>query len=351
MTGKPKRAATLSDKAKKTAAIAATESKDDEKQKAKKPRGRPRKKAIAVPEPEPEPDDGPAEDRDQDGDQDGDEDGDEDEDGTDIDGIQTRRRKEAFSHPPGSVKRSDGKPKSDYQYLLAVKCFATHPKYMEAFSKAILPKDKAKWTNKIKNRLKVLTDKTRIHIKEMGQTGAGIVNEEGILPGTVLTTRWDEIKAKYPWFFHMRALIGARPSLQPVGLGNNNSVIDMSLLLSQDAEGDRRSSPDDTQDLPDPSEHLTDPRTDSIDRFSPSSSDDDEIPPVPTLQSAAASKRKKPPTLDPQTVKSAPKKAKTKPRTSTSAPTTAKTPAAKPKTVMDRFTATVLAEEEPCSSS
>ncbi|KAJ6611724.1 hypothetical protein B0H10DRAFT_2437358 [Mycena sp. CBHHK59/15] len=113
-------------------------------------------------------DNGPVEDRDQDGDQDGDEDG--DEDGTDIDGIhwkelqlmwtlitsieEDEEMQRSLFPPPGSVKLSDRKPKSNYQYLLAVKCFATHPKYMEAFSKAILPKDMAKWTNKIKNRLK-----------------------------------------------------------------------------------------------------------------------------------------------------------------------------------------------------
>ncbi|KAJ7734412.1 hypothetical protein B0H16DRAFT_1577766 [Mycena metata] len=57
----------------------------------------------------------------------------------------------------------------------------------------------------------------------------------------------DEIKLDSPWFWEMRSLIGERPNLRPVGIGNNNSTMDVSLLLpgsDDDADGARTSSPD-----------------------------------------------------------------------------------------------------------
>lgn len=41
----------------------------------------------------------------------------------------------------------------------------------------------------------------------------------------------DAIVIKTPWFFEMRSLIAERPNLVPVGLGNNLTPVDLSLLL------------------------------------------------------------------------------------------------------------------------
>ncbi|KAJ6613701.1 hypothetical protein B0H10DRAFT_2436356 [Mycena sp. CBHHK59/15] len=65
----------------------------------------------------------------------------------------------------------------------------------------------------------------------MGETGAGLATEEEITPGTALATEWDKIKKDLPWFYHIRTLIVSRPNLQPVGIGNNKTDFDISLLL------------------------------------------------------------------------------------------------------------------------
>jgi hypothetical protein len=106
-----------------------------------------------------------------------------------------------------------------------------------------------------------LIKKARGQIEEMGQTGAGIGSEEDIQPGTVFTTKWgetcfmdfesscppahvakDSIKKDSPWFFHMRSLVGERPNLVHAGLGNNDSEVDMSILLGGDRDADDISS-------------------------------------------------------------------------------------------------------------
>lgn len=84
----------------------------------------------------------------------------------------------------------------------------------------------------------------------MGETGQGITEEDEILPGTKLTTKWGEscgllsslvcadlmwdsdlIKQESPWFFHLRALIGERPSRNAIGVGNNQTGFDTSMFL------------------------------------------------------------------------------------------------------------------------
>ncbi|KAF8815097.1 hypothetical protein BYT27DRAFT_7216816 [Phlegmacium glaucopus] len=66
----------------------------------------------------------------------------------------------------------------------------------------------------------------------MGETGAGIVYEEDIDMdlNNSLTQSWAAIKEKCPWFFKLKAIIDERPSVVPVGVGNNNSGYDVSIL-------------------------------------------------------------------------------------------------------------------------
>ncbi|KAJ6621016.1 hypothetical protein B0H10DRAFT_1945654 [Mycena sp. CBHHK59/15] len=263
-----KRKAAVSTKAKSAAAIAAAESKEDETatkaKKAPSKCGRPKKKPSS-----PEPDK--------------DEDNVEVIDGdtpdvcqmpinwkeleltwTMVTSIEEDPLMRASLFPPiGSIKQEGVKPKSDYQYRLAVILFSEHELYKDAFAKALIPKQKKAWFRKIKNRLKTystngtirVTEKTCEQIKEMGQTGAGIECVEDFQPGTELTNKWFLFKDTSPWFFHMRALIGEHPNLRPVGIGNNNSLVDTSLLLLEGDDG--TSSPDDTTDLPD---QLSNPR-------------------------------------------------------------------------------------------
>ncbi|KAF8174178.1 hypothetical protein K438DRAFT_2023231 [Mycena galopus ATCC 62051] len=235
----------------------------------------------------------------------------------------------------GAIKRKGGKPKTHYYYILAVTCFATHDKYQDAFAmdpestEAQLAAHRKLWSGKIKNRIAGLVTKARENITEMGETGAGVDTEEEITPGTSLTTKWDQIKGESPWFFKMRALIASRPNLQPVGIGNNDSNYDVSILIPTYDDADTASSaPDDTQDLP---IQLVDPKSE------PESDSDDEIPP----------KRKRVASKGPEDQK--PTK-KTKPQPATSAPAVPATTAPAKKAVVmsarDRFSATVLAEEE-----
>ncbi|KAJ7789127.1 hypothetical protein B0H14DRAFT_3503364 [Mycena olivaceomarginata] len=161
----------------------------------------------------------------------------------------------------------------------------------------------------------------------MGETGAVVGSAEEIYGGTALGTKWDEIRAESPWFFEMCQLIVSRPNLQPVGLGNNDTDSDLYREISSDNSKD------------DPPRALA------------ATSNDDDLPPAPTLASV------KPKHSDSEddaklrtTCATAPAKKKTKPRPSMSAPAAAApvpaAPAKKGTKAKDRFEATVLTEEE-----
>ncbi|KAJ6592762.1 hypothetical protein B0H19DRAFT_1365121 [Mycena capillaripes] len=343
------RAATTTAKAKGAAAIAAAESKED----AAKPKraGRPRKKREPTPEPTPE-----SESEQDTGQEDVEivEDIDwKDEDGILLTGkliqtIEERPLIRASLFPPvGAPKITGGKPKSDYQYELAKKLFEKHPTYKDAFAKAVTAKGKKFWYTKIKNRLETLIKKTKLHIEEMGQTGAGIETEADIMPGSSLTTKWDLIKADFPWFFRMRSLIGERPNLVPTGLGNNDSEYDVSLLLGSERDGDSSSVAfDDTGDLP---EQMPSPSAAATPIVLDDDDSDSEPPQVPTLASVKGkAKRKR--SLDLAVVDAKPEK-RTKPTPGISQPAPKKTPAPKTGTAKDKFAAAVAAEEETARES
>ncbi|KAJ6576222.1 hypothetical protein B0H10DRAFT_2236563 [Mycena sp. CBHHK59/15] len=139
----------------------------------------------------------------------------------------------------------------------------------------------------------------------MGQTGAGLEDADKIIEGTELHTKWDEIKESCPWFFEMRSLIGERPNIRPVGIGNNDSDIDTSLLLRGDDQDDQDHNAS-TPDL-----GGTDTDHDMYDPKSDGDSDDDAY--------VKRGKRKRSPTAAP-TVPKAPPKKKTKPQAAISTP-------------------------------
>ncbi|KAJ7661277.1 hypothetical protein DFH06DRAFT_1325590 [Mycena polygramma] len=319
-----------------------TKGKEDKKNAAVKKRGRPKK--VPTPEPEPE----TVEEDELEDEVEIVEDIDwKDDDGfqltwTMISAIEDDPLIRASLFPPvgGGPKLTGGKPKSDYQFQLAKLLFADHPKYKDAFAKAVKAKEKKTWYLKIKNRQEFLTKRARLYIEEMGQTGAGLDSEKDIEPGSALMTKWDVIVKDFPWFFRVRALIGERPHLVPTGLGNNDSEIDMSLLLGADHDGDSSSlAADDTFDPA----LLADEDSDS------------DIPHAPTLASVK-SKRKRTASIDADDTKPVaavdkPAKKKTKPTAGVSQPAPVATPTAKHATAKDKFAAAVAAEEATAQES
>ena len=81
-------------------------------------------------------------------------------------------------YPGGSTgkttRKNKGVPKTDHQYKLAQLTLGTHPDYCEAFARAVKPRDKSRWTMKIKNRLVWLDKQTRLYRDILGDTGEGI---------------------------------------------------------------------------------------------------------------------------------------------------------------------------------
>lgn len=65
--------------------------------------------------------------------------------------------KQGLFPPPGanvSTKNGGGKPKTEHQWALCVALFTEHPIYGPSFALVESAKDKERWVNKIKNRLK-----------------------------------------------------------------------------------------------------------------------------------------------------------------------------------------------------
>ncbi|KAJ7712743.1 hypothetical protein B0H14DRAFT_2645135 [Mycena olivaceomarginata] len=183
---KRSRAAKVSSTAKKAAAIAAAEGKEDETAYEKK---------VAEPHQKDESDDqkiGTGEEPE--GTVDIDWSGDDSLTWTMISHItdddDTRR---SLFPPPGSTKRNGGLSKKHYHFLLAKNCFEDHPVYGEAFKNAVAAKQGDVWAGKIKNRVKAVTDKTREGVNAMGETGAGLESADDIEAGSGLQTKWEAV--------------------------------------------------------------------------------------------------------------------------------------------------------------
>lgn len=144
----------------------------------------------------------------------------------------------------------------------------------------------------------------------------------------------------------MRTLIAARPNLRPVGLGNNETEIDTSILLrTNDADADAddidtssngANDADDTSTAPDDIK-------DGTRSVEPNSDSDDELPAAGAIVAGALKRPRAASSDGPKEKQRAVKK--TRPQTATSVPATA-APVKKLAKTQDKFAATVLAEEE-----
>ncbi|KAJ6563902.1 hypothetical protein B0H19DRAFT_1067506 [Mycena capillaripes] len=260
--------------------------------------------------------------------------------------------------PPGAPQRNGGFAKKHFHWRLAKKCFEDHPLYQTAFEKAVTPKQQDVWSGKIKNRLGVVTDKTKAGIQAMGETGAGLESADDLQPGIALTAKWDELKKDSPWFWNiiiMRSLIAERPNLRPVSIGNNANDMDLSILLpTTDDDVAQTSSPgDDTTDFPESLGDLamdTDKAAeDSNNPIAPDGEEDsDEEAPVKSEGKGAGKRRaNSESTSVPPTKKTKPKPAISVPAASAqSKPAKPTNTKGKPTTTKEKFTATILAEEE-----
>ncbi|KAL0056819.1 hypothetical protein AAF712_016568 [Marasmius tenuissimus] len=143
--------------------------------------------------------------------------------------------KQVLYPSPGSnasTANGGGMKKTEAQQMVAEEVFGEHPVYKEAFTKAKTPKQKEKWSLRIKNRLVKMTKIVNKIKEEMGATGAGISRADDIdmnIPSAV-TNAWTKYSEIAPWFFDMRDLMGERPNLVPTGLGNSDSPIEMDII-------------------------------------------------------------------------------------------------------------------------
>ncbi|KAJ6458697.1 hypothetical protein C8R45DRAFT_942531 [Mycena sanguinolenta] len=178
----------------------------------------------------------------------------------------------------------------------------------------------------------------------MGETGAklgwGLRARQRLAPGLDCQLNGvDLIKLESPWFFNMRTLIAARPNLHPVGLGNNKTEIDTSILLhssdadNNDTSSNGRNDDEDTSTAPDDTKHGTLSVEDS----------NEQLPAVTAIVTGALKRPRNAKSNDDPKAKQGAEK-KTWPQKATSAPVAA-VPVKKPTNTKDKFAATVLAEE------
>ncbi|KAE9387910.1 hypothetical protein BT96DRAFT_947992 [Gymnopus androsaceus JB14] len=134
------------------------------------------------------------------------------------------------------VTKSNSRPKNEYYFMLAQAVFGDeNSKYKDIFAnKAKDASGKDIWATRIKNKLEELVRKYKKHKKDMGETGAGLTSEDQINMTLTnsLTTVWSKVKKAFPQYFTMHEIVGECPNITPVGLGNNNSEIDTSILRS-----------------------------------------------------------------------------------------------------------------------
>ncbi|KAE9388617.1 hypothetical protein BT96DRAFT_1004008 [Gymnopus androsaceus JB14] len=133
--------------------------------------------------------------------------------------------------------KSNSKTKIKYQYMLAQALFTNNEwGYKRLFENNIKEvSGQAWWANKIKLKLEHIKAKVQKAMAQMGETGAGLTSEEQIdmsLQNSLMTA-WSKIKKSCPWYFTFHAIIGERPNVTPVGLGNSGTVIDTAFLSTQ----------------------------------------------------------------------------------------------------------------------
>ncbi|EIN04728.1 hypothetical protein PUNSTDRAFT_138373 [Punctularia strigosozonata HHB-11173 SS5] len=137
-----------------------------------------------------------------------------------------------------STGRGGGKPKTEFQYMVAAEVFGKHDSFKDEFHAAKTSKEKKLWSDKIKNRIDKLIKATKQYKEELGSTGEGIQHSSDIDEDAKneFVNKWLAIKSKFPWFFEIRNLIAERPNVTPVGIGNSSSEFDLSVLGQSDSE-------------------------------------------------------------------------------------------------------------------
>ncbi|THV04472.1 hypothetical protein K435DRAFT_774435, partial [Dendrothele bispora CBS 962.96] len=146
-----------------------------------------------------------------------------------------------------AVTKSNTLTKTDYQFMLAEAVFSREDcGYKETFDGG---KDTSQgrtwWAGKVKSKLEDLLSKYRECRDLMGETGQGLTGEEQIdmSQKNALTDAWTKVKKTLPQYFTLVGLVGERPNIEPVGLGNANADVDPSFLLEKQVDSASASLP------------------------------------------------------------------------------------------------------------
>ncbi|KAJ3912411.1 hypothetical protein F5877DRAFT_84838 [Lentinula edodes] len=127
------------------------------------------------------------------------------------------------------VTKSNTLMKVDYQFMLAEAVFSRENfGFSERFkSDKKTSKGRSWWAGKIKSKLEDLVDKWKQCKKMMGETGAGLTSEEQIDLTKEKFSDHSMVKRMLPQYFTLVQIIGQRPNIEPIGLGNGeNGVVD-----------------------------------------------------------------------------------------------------------------------------
>ncbi|KAJ7454930.1 hypothetical protein B0H11DRAFT_2068140 [Mycena galericulata] len=85
----------------------------------------------------------------------------------------------------------------------------------------------------VKNRIGALKTKYKDYRTLLGSTGQGLVENDktkDIEPGSNIENIWDLIKAKFPWYLRMHALMGSSPAVDRSALAHSQTRVDLSVL-------------------------------------------------------------------------------------------------------------------------
>ncbi|KLO08241.1 hypothetical protein SCHPADRAFT_944633 [Schizopora paradoxa] len=154
--------------------------------------------------------------------------------------IENEDIKRGLFPPPGSnasTKDGGGKAKIEFQAMLAGEVFGgENCEHKAAFEAAKTKAEKEAWVTKIKNKLASMAKATRKHCTALGQTGAGIRSADEVdrSQKNEFVNKFESILNEFPLFFEWRDLIGERPNVNPVGVGNMDSELDLAVLGDTD---------------------------------------------------------------------------------------------------------------------
>ncbi|KAF8994156.1 hypothetical protein BDQ17DRAFT_1106885 [Cyathus striatus] len=76
------------------------------------------------------------------------------------------------------------------------------------------------------------------HFFSLGPQGKSLRYERQIVYGTALHKKWLKIKKIAPWYFEVNRLMNNNPAYKPIGVGNNDTLIDFSAFKLNKSEHD-----------------------------------------------------------------------------------------------------------------